>query len=166
MAVTSSLRSEITEDFIAGLKVLFKESYVDVPDEKYDLIGELEDNINELHGTIEEMNENVNAALNENIELRQALINAKKDNIVLEHAFDLTMADTEKLRSLVEDVDFENEDMFSEKVHAIKKNFFAAQEVKEEQTTIFEDEHSGVLNEEISPSMQVYTKVLSRGSSV
>ena len=158
VAVESALRSEITEDFMAGLKALFQENYIEVPEQKYDLVAEMEEKIEELTNT-------ANESINENVELRQALVETKKDNIVLAHAFDLTMSDTEKLRSLVEDVEFEDEDMFSEKVQVIKKNFFSAQPV-DESTNFSSDEEPTPLMEENNAVVETYAKLLSRGTSV
>jgi hypothetical protein len=158
VAVESALRSEITEDFMAGLKALFQENYIEVPEQKYDLVAEMEEKIEELTNT-------ANESINENVELRQALVETKKDNIVLAHAFDMTMSDTEKLRSLVEDVEFEDEDMFSEKVQVIKKNFFSAQPV-DESANFSSDEEPMPLMEENNAVVETYAKLLSRGTSV
>jgi len=117
VAIENGLRNEITEDFIAGLRVLFTEHYIDVPEEKYDVLGEMQ-------AQIDELTESVNTKIEDAISLAEQLVEAKREIIVNKVSSDLAQTEVEKLRGLVEDVVFESEELFEEKVTVVKANFF------------------------------------------
>lgn len=153
IAVESGLRTEITEDFIAGLKVLFQENYIEVPEEKFDVIAAMEEEIAEL-------TEKVNEAMSETIELNSNLEEAKKEIVFSRVTSDLAQTEAEKLFNLIEEVDFENEEIFEEKVTAIKNNFFS----RSNSTPIMHSLNEEAPEmEEMSGSIAKYVEVLSRG---
>jgi len=117
IAIERGLKGEIAEDFISGLKNLFTEHYIDVPDEKYDLLGTQAEKIDELE-----------SKLNEQIE-KSASLKSEKDVLVRESVFaevasDLADTEVEKFKSLAEDVDFTDEDAFRGKLDTLKESYF------------------------------------------
>ena len=117
IAIERGLKGEIAEDFISGLKNLFTEHYIDVPDEKYDILGTQSAKIDELE-----------SKLNEQIE-KSASLKSEKDVLVRESVFaevasDLADTEVEKFKSLAEDVDFTNEDSFRSKLNTLKEGYF------------------------------------------
>jgi hypothetical protein len=117
IAIERGLKGEIAEDFISGLKNLFTEHYIDVPDEKYDILGQQSEKIDELE-----------TKLNEQIE-KSAKLKSEKDVLVRESVFaevasDLADTEVEKFKSLAEDVDFTDEDTFRGKLDTLKESYF------------------------------------------
>lgn len=117
LALESGLRTEIAEDFIEGLKNLFKEHYVEVPEERYDVIGELQ-------AKAEELEQKLNEAINTNVDLNSEVVELKRKSILEDLSKDLAATDTAKLQKLVEGIAFDNEEIYSEKVNVIKENYF------------------------------------------
>jgi hypothetical protein len=117
LAVENGLRGEIAEDFMTGLKALFKEHYIEVPEEKYDVIGELQAKVTELE-------ESLNGQVENNVGLNTSVTELKRKLIIKEMAKDLADTEVNKLTRLLEGVDFENEEIYKEKVSVIKENYF------------------------------------------
>ena len=117
LAVESGLRSEIAEDFMSGLKALFKEHYIEVPEEKYDVISELQDKVTELE-------EGLNSQLENNVNLNTEVTDLRKKLIIKEMSKDLADTEANKLAKLLEGVEFDNADFYKEKVSVIKENYF------------------------------------------
>jgi len=117
LAVESGLRSEIAEDFMSGLKALFKEHYIEVPEEKYDVISELQDKVTELE-------EGLNGQLENNVNLNTEVTDLRKKLIIKEMSKDLADTEASKLAKLLEGVEFDNADFYKEKVSVIKENYF------------------------------------------
>ena len=126
LAIERGLKGEIAEDFISGLKQLFEDHYIDVPDEKYDVLGAQSDKIAELE-------EKVNEVLEQNIALKDKNGSLVREHVVVEVSEDLTDTEVEKFKSLVEDVDFVDEESFRAKLDTIKENYFP--KVREEVVT-------------------------------
>ena len=117
LAIERGLKGEIAEDFITGLKSLFEEHYIDVPDEKYDILEAQSEKIDELESKI-----------NEQIE-KTASLKKQNDQLVRESVFakvssDLADTEVEKFKSLAEDVDFSDEETFEEKLNTLKESYF------------------------------------------
>ena len=117
LAVENGLRSDITESFIEGMKNLFAEHYIDVPEEKYDVLGEMQSEIEEISSKLDE-------AIAANVELHDANIELMKESVFSGVVSDLARTDAEKFKSLVADVEFENAEIFEEKLMVIKENYF------------------------------------------
>lgn len=128
LAIENGLRTEIAEDFIAGLKVLFKEHYIEVPEEKYDVIGELQTKV-------EDLEQNLDVQLENNVSLNAEVSELKKQLIIKEIADDLADTEVIKLNKLLEGVEFENDEIYREKVKVIKENYFPADAHKESVTS-------------------------------
>ena len=151
LAIERGLKGEIAEDFISGLKNLFEDHYIDVPDEKYDI---LEANLTR----IEELEEKLNKQMDENIQLRKAKGELVKESLIADVANGMTDTETEKFQSLVEDVEFSDEESYTEKLQTIKESYFGTQEVLTEDAS----ETSTEPVEEVSNSMAKYLKAIGR----
>ena len=129
VAVQNGLRTEIAETFMNKMKDLFVESYIEVPESKVDLVDE-------LAGQVEELEESLNKQTGDTIKLAEELETYKRDAIIAEAARGMAETQVEKLRGLVENVDFEDAESFASKVATIKESFFKAErtEVAEEIT--------------------------------
>ena len=117
IAIESGLRSEITEDFIAGLRNLFAENYINVPEDKVDLVEE-------LAAKVEELENKLNEEIETNIEYKKALTEAIKEQLTVEVCEGLTATQVEKIKSLAESVDFSTEEEFKEKLETLRENYF------------------------------------------
>ena len=159
LAIERGLRSEMTENFIEGLKTLFVEHYVDVPEDKYDVVDE-------LANRLDEMEQKLDGEVSKNMEITEELETLKRGNVVREACEDLTDTQKEKLESLAEGVDFKDATDFSEKVAELKDAYFPAEGESIEEDTIVE-EGTGTLEDEKSdkvlpPEMARYTEALSK----
>jgi len=117
VAVQTGLRTEIAEKFMTSLKDLFTESYIEVPESKVDLVDQLAAEVEELEATS-------NEAIAKNLQMQEELETYKRDAIIREHASGLAETQIEKLKDLVAEVDFEDEDTFAQKVSTVKESYF------------------------------------------
>jgi hypothetical protein len=115
LAIQSGLRAEIAEDFMNGLKTLFTESYVDVPESKVDLVDE-------LHSSVEDLSDRLNEATEALLQSAALIESYKRDEIIREHSRDLADTQVEKLRTMVEGYDVDED--FERKVETIKESLF------------------------------------------
>lgn len=154
LAVEKGIRSEIVENFMHGLRNLFAENYIDIPEEKVDLVDE-------LAGKVEELEASVNEEVERNIEVKKELVEMKKDKALTVVCEGLTDSQVEKMKSLAEGVDFD-EDTYTEKLETIKENYFPKEEVIVSDAT---DEEPLEIEEEapqVTGSMAAYTQAISR----
>ncbi len=117
IAIESGLRSELTDDFIAGLRNLFAEHYIDVPDEKVDLVDE-------LAGKVEELESKLNEEIERGISYAKALVESRKNELSREVCDGLTTTQAEKIKSLAEGVEFSTEEEYTNKLETIRENYF------------------------------------------
>ena len=117
LAVEKGLRAEIVEDFIDGLKDLFTEHYIDIPEEKVDVVGELTGKIEELESSL---NEHINAA----VELKKELNEHKKIEAIHAVCEGLTQTQVEKMKSLAEGVEFTTDEEFADKLVTLRESYF------------------------------------------
>jgi gas vesicle protein len=117
IAIESSLRAEITEEFISGLRNLFAEHYIDVPSEKVDLVDELAGKVEELEGKL-------NEEIERGVELNKQLVESRKTEIIHTVCEGLTATQVEKIKSLAESVEFSTEEEYKEKLETIRENYF------------------------------------------
>mgnify|MGYP003340267722 CR=1 FL=1 len=148
LAVENSLKNDITESFINGLKNLFKEHYVDVPEESYDVLGEMQDQIADLTAKLDE-------TLAANVELHADNVELQKESVFSVVAENLAKTDAEKFKSLIADVEFENAEIFEEKLNVIKENYFPKSRPLSEEKL-----DDGVDNEFIEGTVGHYVKAL------
>ena len=159
IALESSLRSEITEEFMGGLKNLFTEHYIDVPDEKVDIVEGLYDKV-------EELEEKLNSQVEENMKVKGELNEYRKDKILEEVCEDLADTQAEKMKTLVEGVNYENDsEDFENKVKTIKENYFPNQVKQDEnieQEDVTAENNSEETPVEMSNIMEAYSKAIAR----
>lgn len=152
VAIQTGLRAEIAENFMEGLKNLFTESYIDVPESKVDLVDDLADQV-------EELEEALNKTTADAISLSEEVEGLKRAAIVAEAASELADTQKEKFYSLVEGVDFDDAEQFASKVATIKESFFANTTVETEEE-ITEETDGDVDTEEVSPFMEQYLSAM------
>ena len=156
LAIEKGLRAEIVEDFITGLKGLFEEHYIDIPEEKVQVVEE-------LTSKVEELEDALNEQIARGIELSKSLNEQKKIEAIYTACEGLTQTQVEKLKSLAEGVEFTTEEEFVAKVDVLKESYFKA-EVKAADNSAYDE----ILVEEekkqvfADPSMEVYTKAISQ----
>ena len=149
LAIQNGLRAEIAEGFMEKMKDLFVESYIDVPESKVDLVDE-------LAGQVEELEEKLNTQTGESIKLSEELEQYKRDAIIAEAARGLADTQVEKLKGLVENVDFDDEESFASKVATIKESYFSKQ--ISEDVEIIDEEPEQTL--EVSSTMDSYLEAI------
>ena len=153
LAVERGLKGEIAEDFIAGLKQLFEDHYVDIPDEKYDVLQAQSDKIAELE-------EKVNKTLEESINFKKSNDELTRNKVISESTSDLADTEIEKFKELTQDVEFENEDNFKEKLDTLKESYFP--KVKKETSETIDNVETGPAQDiDLTDSMAAYTKAIS-----
>ena len=131
IAVESGLRAELTEEFISGLRNLFAEHYIDVPEEKVDLVDELATRVEALESQLDE-------EMERGMEFAKALVTARQNEITAEVCEGLTDTQEEKIKSLAESVDFSTEEEFREKVQTIRENYFPSEVKQADEETLNE----------------------------
>ena len=154
LAIERGLKGEIAEDFISGLKQLFEDHYVDVPDEKYDVLGAQSEKISELEGRINEMME-------EQIQSKSVNATLVKEQVLSALSSDLAETEIEKFKSLIEDVDFTTEESYREKLGTLKESYFpkSAPVV----TEAIDDVETGIAQDiDTSDSMAAYMSAIGR----
>ena len=151
LQIENGLRTEIAEDFMTKLKDLFTESYIEVPESKVDLVDELAEQVEELES---KLNETTQTVIDQSGELEEL----KKDSIIRESASDLADTQVEKLKTLVNDLDFEDEEKFKEKVNTIKEAHFSAEQGVSDESIVEEEGSDEII--ETAPSMDRYVDAL------
>ena len=159
LAIERGLRSEMTENFIEGLKTLFVEHYVDVPEDKYDVIDE-------LANRLEEMEAKLDGEVSNNMAIVEELETLKRANVISGASKDLTDSQKEKLSSLAEGVDYKDHADFAEKIAEVKAAYFPSEggTITEETLVVeganeFEVEKTEKV---IDPTMSKYTQAISK----
>jgi hypothetical protein len=117
LAVERGIRTEIAEDFITGLKDLFKEHYIDVPEEKYNVLDDLTNQTKDLESKLNEQ-------IEKNVELTKTNSEFSRTSLVSEVSADLAETEKEKFVSMAENVDFDSAEKFKEKLETVKESFF------------------------------------------
>ena len=117
IAVERGLKGEIAEDFISGLKQLFEDHYIDVPDEKYDILEAQSEKISELE-------EKLNSSIQENVERKKVVESLTRDAVMHEMSEELTVTEMEKFKSLTEELEFVSEESFRQKLDTLKEGYF------------------------------------------
>ena len=157
IALERGMKSDILEGFIGGLKNLFEEHYIDIPEEKFDVLGEMESKIDELEA---KLNEQVAA----NIELSKTLAESNRAEIVKTVSEGLTDTETEKFMSLVEELSYEDQASFETKVKTIRENYFTTKAATV--SSVVTDAPVEALTEEVSkkldPAMSAYAAQLNK----
>jgi len=154
LAIERGLKGEIAEDFISGLKQLFEDHYVDVPDEKYDVLEAQSDKISELEAKL-------NEAIEQSVQMKKSNAGLVKEQVVSEVTSDLADTEIEKFKSLVEDVDYSNEESYREKLGTLKESYFPKNAPTVNETIDYED--SGIAQDvDTSGAMASYMTAIGR----
>ena len=158
IALQHGVKGDIMESFITGMRDLFKEHYIDIPEEKYDVIGEMESKIDELSAKLDEQVER-------NVDLKKSLSEAVRKEIVLELSEGLTDTDSEKFHALVEELSYEDQDSFKVKVQTIRENYFTGKTSTLVESVVTDAPVEDVISEKytnIDPSVAAYVQALKK----
>ena len=159
LAVESGLKSEVTESFLDGMKSLFEEHYVTIPEDRYDVLESMVDKLDEMEGKLNEQ-------IERNVALNRRLAESSADGIFGAVTEGLADTQKEKLATLAENVEFESETDYREKLTTLRNSYFpehvgtpsTSENISEEVST------NEVISEEVSPMMQLYLDTLSRSA--
>ena len=159
LALERGIKGEIAEDFISGLKKLFEDHYIDVPDEKYDV---LEDQASK----IEDLEKKLNEEIEKNVEMNKVNGTYKRQEIIDEHSKDLADTAKEKFDSLVEGVEYSSEEDFAQKVKTIKESYFEQKAEKSASADIDDVAEGDESNADLSDAMAAYTNAISKTKDI
>ena len=154
LAVDRGIKNEITEDFMIGLKSLFEEHYISIPDEKVDVVEGMADSIREMEAKLDEQ-------VKANVKLQSRLNETARKNIVNEVSDGLADTQKDKLAALAEGVEFTTEEEFSKKVKTIKESYFTEKTVTQSEVAD-ETPVEGASDKDISPAMAQYLDAMNR----
>ena len=155
LAVEKGIRSELVEDFMTGLKNLFTEHYIDIPEEKVDLVDDLFEKVEELEQKLDE-------SINTSVDVKKELADYKKSETLREVSEDLADTEKEKLGKLAEGIDFEDKTQYSEKLEVIKENYFPKQQSETITEELENTEKEQDISESVDPIMSKYASALTR----
>ncbi len=157
LAVERGIRTEIAEDFITGLKGLFKEHYIDVPEEKYNVLDDLTDQVKDLEGKLNEQ-------IEKNVNLSKDVSESNREKLIAQVSEDLADTEKEKFSSMAENVEYDSAEKFQEKLETIKESYFP--KTKIEETTSGDEVDSVAANipadAGTSDAMAAYTAAISK----
>ena len=158
--VEAGLKTEMTESFLEGMKSLFEEHYVTIPEEKYDVLNSMVDKLDEMESKLNEQ-------IDRNVALNRRLAESNADGVFASVAEGLADTQKEKLATLAENVEFESETDYREKLETLKESYFPSKTSAPKSTSenlseeVSTDE---VASEEVAPRMQAYLDILSRAA--
>ena len=151
LAIEKGLRAEITEDFIGGLKNLFESHYIDVPQEKYDVIEN-------QAAEIIKLKEEVNKTIEKNVELNQRIGEFAREDIINDVSSDLAVTESEKLKGLAESIEYKDAESFRKSVETLKNSYFPRAKASDTQSNEVAENNAGL---DLSESMAAYTAAIS-----
>ena len=151
LAIEKGLRAEITEDFIGGLKNLFESHYIDVPQEKYDVIEN-------QAAEIIKLKEEFNKTIEKNVELNQRIGEFAREDIINDVSSDLAVTESEKLKGLAESIEYKDAESFRKSVETLKNSYFPRAKASDTQSNEVAENNAGL---DLSESMAAYTAAIS-----
>ena len=157
LAVEKGIRSELVEDFMTGLKNLFQEHYIDIPEEKVDLVDDLFEKVEELETKLDE-------SINTNVEVKKELAKFKKEEVLRSVSEELAETEKEKLTKLADGIDYEDDSQYQEKLEVLKENYFpktsdTPQTISEEVENTETEENAEEL---VDPSISHYVNAMKK----
>lgn len=159
IAIEKGLRSEIVEDFIGGLRNLFVEHYIDIPEDKVNVVEELTDKVQELEDALNEQ-------INRGVILAKEINEHRKLEAIYTACEGLTQTQVEKMKSLAENVDFTTENEFNSKLNVLKESYFKSEVVVGTSSTLNEgvevEEEKKSSKASVDPTMDQYVKSISQ----
>ena len=154
LAIEKGLRNEITEDFIGGLKSLFESHYIDVPQEKFDVIEN-------QAAEIEKLKEEVNKTIEKNVELNQKIGEFAREDIINDVSSDLAITESEKLKGLAESIEYKDAASFRKSVETLKNSYFPKTKASDNESNEVAENNAGS-DMNLSESMAAYTAAISK----
>ena len=154
LALERGLKSEMTDSFLSGMKSLFEEHYVSIPEDKYDVLNNMVDKLDEMENKLNEQ-------IDKNVALKKRLSESTSDVIFAEVTEGLAITQKEKLTSLAENVEFESEDNYREKLVTLRDSYFSTEKQKDTAETISESTETGH-QPQYSGTMETYLQSLQR----
>ena len=154
LAIERGLKGEIAEDFISGLKQLFEDHYIDVPDEKYDVLEAQSEKISELE-------KKLNESIQKSVDLTSSNSTLVREQVISEVSEDLADTEIEKFKSLTQDVDFGDEDSFRVKLNTLKESYFPKSHTHSDKA-IDDEDGSTAQDVDTTDSMKTYMSAISR----
>jgi hypothetical protein len=158
VAIEAGLRTELTEEFISGLRTLFAEHYIDIPEDKVSVIEELGDKVSELENKL-------NEEIERNVTLNKMLSESRRVEVFNNSVDGLTATQAEKLRSLAEGVEYSSDEEFAAKVKTLRENYFPTTAVKKD-NVLDKAESSmdgkGMISENLQGPMAAYVRTLGK----
>ena len=155
LAIEKGLRNEITEDFIGGLKSLFESHYINVPQEKYDVIES-------QAAEIEKLKEEVNKSMEKNIELNQKIAESTREDIIKDVSSDLAATEADKLKGLAEGIEYKDAESFRKSVETLKNSYYPKAKASDTESNEVAEQNAGSSNVNLSESMAAYTAAISK----
>ena len=157
LAVERGIRTEIAEDFITGLKGLFKEHYIDVPEEKYNVLDD-------LTGQVKDLESKLNEQIEKNVNLSKDVSESKRESLVVSVSEDLADTEKEKFASMAENVEYDSAEKFQEKLETIKESYFPKTKIEEATSNDEVDSVAANLSVDTgtSDAMAAYTAAISK----
>jgi hypothetical protein len=154
LAIERGLKGEIAEDFISGLKQLFEDHYIDIPDDKYDVLEAQSEKISELESKLSE-------TIEKNVSLKDGNAKLVREQVISEVYEGLADTEIEKFKSLTDDVEYTDEEAFREKLDTLKESYFPKTSM--ETTEINDDVETGTAQDiDLTPSMDAYMSAIGR----
>ena len=161
LAIENGIKGEMTESFLNGMKQLFEDHYVTIPEEKYDVLESMVDKLDEMEGKLNEQ-------IEKNVSLNKRLAESESDVILADVAEGLAVSQKEKLASLAENVEFESESDYREKLDTLKESYFPSGKTsapKSNSENLSEEVSTDeVVSQDTTPRMQAYLDTLSRAA--
>ena len=155
LAIERGLKGEIAEDFISGLKQLFEDHYIDIPDENYDVLEAQSEKISELESKLSE-------TIERNVSLKDNNASLVKEQVISEVSEDLADTEIEKFKSLVDDVDYADEESYREKLGTLKESYFPKTSITEATETVDDVDTGTAQDIDLTPSMDAYMSAIGR----
>ena len=158
IAIEHGLKSEMTESFLEGMRGLFEEHYVTIPEEKYDVIESMVDKL-------DEMEDKLNEQIEKNVALNKRLSESTADVIFADVTEGLAQTQRDKLASLIENVEFESEESYREKISTLRKSYFPDNAgVQRDNSENLTEGNQAEVSASVSSTMEAYLKTLGRVS--
>ena len=158
VAIESTLRNEVMEEFIDGLKGLFTDHYIDIPEQKVDVLESLAGKVEELESMLDEQ-------ITENVELKRAFVEVEKKDVLESYLGSLALSQQEKFKALSEGIDFDGDvETYARKLAIIRENYFGVEKYAHVSTNIMEEtfEEELVESTNVDPTVNRYVQAISR----
>ena len=157
LAVEAGLKTEMTDSFLTGMKSLFEDHYVTIPEDKYDVLNSMVEKLDEMEGKLNEQ-------INKNVALNKRLAESTSDVILADVSEGLAVTQKDKLATLAENVEFDGEDNYREKLVTLRNSYFPANPgaPKQQSENLSEGAETGHQQPAVTGSMESYLKAISR----